>query len=210
MVWHFTQWWGLIKDGTLPWKLLATTVNGGQNGSEKPNFFQGDNASKISFPNGQFAWNLDTINTIRESMSPSIRSEKNCQIFSLMGHLPLPKKRLLEPCFNECLVVSLQTNWYVFESTWPLSESELQGCVCVWLFIYELPFWRYFTVKVPKIYSARHPRLRLKFRTVVVSKCCIVSSYGERNTWVACWTHKWPSQCIQKPAAKWDPQSFCF
>jgi len=94
------------SDGTLPWKLWATSVNGNQNCPGNPELFcQGDNASEMPFLSGRFAWNLETR---RESMWSSTLLEK-IAIFSTSGVIH-PQNRLFEPCFSGCFVVAYTEN----------------------------------------------------------------------------------------------------
>jgi len=97
--------------------------------------------------------------------SSSILWEK-IAIFFWNGHSYLSQKpTLCDVSVGVFLSAYWQTCTFLSQNECPFNLI-LQGpkiCLCRWRFVYDLLFWRYFTLKVPKIYSAR---LCLQFRTM--------------------------------------------
>ena len=141
---HFKQWRRFKWDASL--KTLGVRCQGRPKWPRKKRTFLSRIQRLWNAISQRPIWNLETT---RESMWSSICSKKKCELFSLMDHF-IPRKRLFDVCFTGCLVNRLQTQWLIFESKWPFilrtKDVPLSG---------ELPFWRYFTLKVPKIRSAR-------------------------------------------------------
>jgi len=131
----------------------------------------------MPFLRGRFVWKLSTV---RESMSSSVLSEKNCEVFPLRCHFPTKTNFLSRVRVGVLLTAYRQTDKF-------LSHNEnsvlFKGPLC--LFVYELLLRRYFTLKVPKIYS-----VRLLFTVLyrglhhympTVSKRCTASGHRQRT-----------------------------
>ena len=104
--------------------------------------------SEMRFLSGQFVWNLDTIRRIRKSKSSSILSEKNCEFFPSGGHLHQKPTfwgvLLWMHCYQPTdKIISLGQNDH---SVLDQGFAFFVG----WLFVYKLPFWRYFILRIQR------------------------------------------------------------